>query len=481
MLLSRLLANFTRGESDTLRKAMGKKLIDKMNHLKGKFMEGGQANGHKPEVLDKIWKDWEKFASYAFNKSHATCYSWVAFQTAYLKANYPAEYMAAVLSRNKNDNAKLTVFMDECKAMKIKVKGPDINESFSNFGVNAAGDIRFGMSAIKGVGEGIVNAIIAERRANGPFKDIYDVVERVDISAGLNRRTLENMVLAGVFDCFADDIKREDFFETNSKDESFSEQLIRYGQAYQRDKQEQTSSLFDMFADDMSISQAGRPPIKPAVPWVKSELLTKERDLVGMYLSAHPLEPYYMELTYGCTSIKEFTDEETTPIEDREVRLGGMVVNFETRPGNKGPWGILKMEDLTGSTEMRLFGQTYAQFNGYCTTGQQIIVTGKYQRRYGGEELRFNITDISLLSNRKGNVVSGITIFIDSDTINPALAEILSDASSTIIEGEMAALKIMLYDPALNRRLSLTGAKQIALNKRLIDKLESLDIEYHIN
>ncbi|MDE6034230.1 MAG: DNA polymerase III subunit alpha [Muribaculaceae bacterium] len=481
MLLSRLLANFTRGESDTLRKAMGKKLIDKMNHLKGKFMEGGQANGHKPEVLDKIWKDWEKFASYAFNKSHATCYSWVAFQTAYLKANYPAEYMAAVLSRNKNDNAKLTVFMDECKSMKIKVKGPDINESFSNFGVNSAGDIRFGMSAIKGVGEGIVNAIISERRANGPFKDIYDVVERVDISAGLNRRTLDNMVLAGVFDCFADDIKREDFFETNSKDETFSEQLVRYGQAYQRDKQDQTVSLFDMFGDDTSISQAGRPPIKPAVPWVKSELLAKERELVGMYLSSHPLEPYYMELTYGCTSIKDFTGEDSTPIEDKEIRLGGMVVGFETRPGNKGPWGILRIEDLTGSTEMRLFGQTYAQFNSYCTTGQQIIVTGKYQRRYGGEELRFNITDISLLSNRKGKVVSGITIFLETDTVNPALAEILSDASATYVEGEMAALRIMLYDPALNRRLSLAGSKHIALNKGLIDKLESLDIEYHIN
>ena len=481
MLLSRLLANFTRGESDTLRKAMGKKLIDKMNHLKGKFMEGGQANGHKPEVLDKIWKDWEKFASYAFNKSHATCYSWVAFQTAYLKANYPAEYMAAVLSRNKNDNAKLTVFMDECKSMKIKVKGPDINESFSNFGVNSAGDIRFGMSAIKGVGEGIVNAIISERRANGPFKDIYDVVERVDISAGLNRRTLDNMVLAGVFDCFADDIKREDFFETNSKDETFSEQLVRYGQAYQRDKQDQTVSLFDMFGDDTSISQAGRPPIKPAVPWVKSELLAKERELVGMYLSSHPLEPYYMELTYGCTSIKDFTGEDSTPIEDKEIRLGGMVVGFETRPGNKGPWGILRIEDLTGSTEMRLFGQTYAQFNSYCTTGQQIIVTGKYQRRYGGEELRFNITDISLLSNRKGKVVSGITIFLETDTVNPALAEILSDASAAYVEGEMAALRIMLYDPALNRRLSLAGSKHIALNKGLIDKLESLDIEYHIN
>ncbi|MDE7388183.1 MAG: DNA polymerase III subunit alpha, partial [Muribaculaceae bacterium] len=226
MLLSRLLANFTRGESDTLRKAMGKKLIDKMNHLKGKFMEGGQANGHDPKVLDKIWKDWEKFASYAFNKSHATCYSWVAFQTAYLKANYPAEYMAAVLSRNITDLTKLTGFMDECKAMKISVKGPDVNESISRFGVNSRGDIRFGLAAIKGIGVNVVDGILRERNANGPFSSIYDFVERVDTSCGLNRRVIENLALAGAFDCFADEIKREDFFETNNRDETFSEQLI---------------------------------------------------------------------------------------------------------------------------------------------------------------------------------------------------------------------------------------------------------------
>lgn len=480
MLLSRLLANFTRGESDTLRKAMGKKLIDKMNHLKGKFMEGGQANGHKPEVLDKIWKDWEKFASYAFNKSHATCYSWVAFQTAFLKANYPAEYMAAVLSRNKNDNTKLTVFMDECKAMKIKVKGPDVNESFSNFGVNRAGDIRFGMSAIKGVGEGIVNAIIAERDANGPFTSVYDFVERVDISSGLNRRTLDNLVLAGAFDCFADEIKREDFFETNSRDESFSEQLVRYGQAFQRDKQQQSASLFDMFADDQSMSTAGRPAVKPAVPWAPAELLARERELVGMYLSAHPLDPYYMELTYGCTPIKDFSAEEHTPVEGKEIIIGGMVIDFQQRQGMKGPFGILKIEDLSGQMELRLFGQTFAKFNSYCTSGQQILITGQFQRRYANEDLRFNITSVSLLSEMKGKVVRGISIQLMTDRIEPALADILRESAQSKGEGETGRLEVRIYDPTLNRGLTLTSPVGVAINKKLVERLESIDVDYQI-
>ncbi len=241
MLLSRLLANFTRGESDTLRKAMGKKLIDKMNALKAKFLEGGQKNGHDPKVLEKIWADWEKFASYAFNKSHATCYSWVAFQTAYLKANYPAEYMAAVLSRNLADITKLTTFMDECKAMHINVKGPDVNESFAAFGVNKEGEIRLGMAAIKGIGVNVVNEIIRARDNGGPFKDIYDFVERVDRSA-INRRVVENLALAGAFDCFTD-FKREDYFSTNMKDETFAELLVRYGQNYQNDKSKNENSL----------------------------------------------------------------------------------------------------------------------------------------------------------------------------------------------------------------------------------------------
>ena len=476
MLLSRLLANFTRGESDTLRKAMGKKLIDKMNHLKGKFLEGGQANGHKPEVLEKIWKDWEKFASYAFNKSHATCYSWVAYQTAYLKANYPAEYMAAVLSRNMGD--KLSGFIDECKRMKIKVKGPDVNESFSAFGVNADGDIRYGLAAIKGIGEAVVKAIIDERTERGPFKGIHDFIERVPLTSGINRRTIENFAKAGAFDCFAEEIKREDFFQVNSKDETFAEQLVRYGQLYQRDRSAQEASLFDDFADP-ALDTSGRPPIKPATPWVNTEKLSMERELVGRYLSAHPLDEFYMELTYGTTSIKDFTSEDYAIEEGREVTLGGMATKFETRQGAKGPWGILTLEDLTGTYELRLFGQTYSAYNSYCTNGQFIRVTGKYQRRFANEELRFNVTAITRLDDLKGRIVKGISLQLNTEKLSHTFAELLKDHAESS-RNDLGELRISVYDPEFNRSVSLQSQRPIPVNRELIDMLESENIKYSI-
>ena len=242
MLLSRLLADFTRGESDALRKAMGKKLRDKLDHMKPKFISGGQKNGHDPKVLEKIWADWEKFASYAFNKSHATCYSWVAYQTAYLKANYPAEYMAATMSRNISNITEITKLMDESKATGITTKGPDVNESYLKFSVNRKGDIRFGLGAIKGVGESAVHSILEERERNGEYKDIFDFVQRVNLSA-CNRKNIENLALAGAFDSFPG-IKREDFFVKNAKDETFTEVLVRYGNKYQMDKAAASNSLF---------------------------------------------------------------------------------------------------------------------------------------------------------------------------------------------------------------------------------------------
>lgn len=475
MLLSRLLANFTRGQSDTLRKAMGKKMIDKMNELKALFIEGGQKNGHDAKVLDKIWADWEKFASYAFNKSHATCYSWVAFQTAYLKANYPAEYMAAVLSRNSSDITKLTGFMDECKKMHISVKGPDVNESFSKFGVNKKGDIRFGLSAIKGVGENVVKDIIAARNAGGPFETIYDFVERVPLSA-LNRRTFESLALAGAFDCFSE-IKREDFFEKNNKDESFSEQILRYGQLFQNASQQQSVSLFG--DDDISLNTAGRPDIKPAVDWVDAVKLEKERELVGMYLSAHPLDPYYMELTYGCNSSIKSQNEDTHE-EDKEITFGGMVTEFQSRPSKRGGmFGILKLEDCTGTTELMLFGQQYIDFSRYGQPGTPILITGKFQKRFKSEDLRFNITNIKLLQDVKGQWLSGITIKLNSQAINPNLIEILSDHMNSTNENHRS-LSFMVYDPEINRSIKLTSPQTIPLNRELITKLESMDIEFTI-
>ncbi|MDE5901410.1 MAG: DNA polymerase III subunit alpha [Muribaculaceae bacterium] len=485
MLLSRLLANFTRGESDTLRKAMGKKLIDKMNHLKGKFMEGGQANGHNPEVLDKIWKDWEKFASYAFNKSHATCYSWVAFQTAYLKANFPAEYMAATLSRNLSDITKLTGFMDECKAMKIAVKGPDVNESIGRFGVDSKGNIRFGLAAIKGIGVTVVDGIISERQENGPFKSIYDFVERVDTACGINRRVIESLAKAGAFDCFSDQIKREDFFECNNRDETFTEQLVRYAQLFQRDKAQQAASLFDdLFSADSSdaddMATAGRPPVKPAVAWSDAERLSLERELVGMYLSAHPLDPYYMDLTYGATPIKDFQPENAEGVEEgAEVRIGGMVTDFQTRQGRKGLFGIMKLEDISGSTELRLFGEQFSRYNGYGVTGTQIMVTGRYQRRFREENLRFNITDISLLSSHKGKFIKGIIINLPAERIGDTICALLREHTVSSRE-DLGELRLRVSDQKLGRAVTLNAGVRIPINKKLVDMLDDLGLEFQI-
>ena len=485
MLLSRLLANFTRGESDTLRKAMGKKLIDKMNHLKGKFLEGGQANGHDPKVLEKIWADWEKFASYAFNKSHATCYSWVAFQTAYLKANYPSEYMAAVLSRNIADQAKLTVFMDECRAMKIQVLGPDVNESFSSFSVNKKGDIRFGLGAIKGVGGNVVQAIV-DARGDRPFTDIYDFVERIP-QGSVNRRTMDNLAMAGAFDGF-DGIKREDFFAENHAGVTFSEQLLNYGASYHRHANDSMGSLFgDDFGAELN-TQA-RPPVKPAQSWPDIDRLTKERDLVGMYLSAHPLDPYYMELHYGCkTTVVGLKDIE--PQEGMEVTYGGMIASFERRLTKRGgTFGIVRIEDETGSTEFRLFGDDVFKLGQYCVPMTPVMVTCRFQRRFRDSDIELKPVNIQLLSNVKGHLIKGITLDVTPDAMNDALLSILKEQMKPKMrnasddgapQDSVGFLSFRVYDPAISRSVSLTSSLRIPINRHLLDSLRDLEIPYSV-
>lgn len=477
MLLSRLLANFTRGQSDTLRKAMGKKLIDKMKDLKALFLEGGQANGHNPEVLEKIWADWEKFASYAFNKSHATCYSWVAFQTAYLKANYPAEYMAAVLSRNSADMEKLSGFIDECKKMHILVKGPDVNESFLQFGVNSRGDIRFGLAAIKGIGENVVNEIIAARKKGGPFESIYDFVERVPYGA-LNRRLIDNLAMAGAFDCFKDSVQREDFFELNSKGETLSEALIRYGQLYQNDQQNRSMSLFGF--DDEAMATGGRPQIVPAMRWVDAVRLEKERELVGTYHSANPLDPFFMELRFGTTSLKTFA--ELTPTDGMEVTLGGMVTEFTSRPAkNGGNFGIFKIQDYTGSHEFMVFGKDYITYHNFGVPGTPILIRGSFGRRYQSQsEIRFRITDMQLLDEIKGTVCSGITITMPAQDCTETLFELLSEHINSS-DKDLGSLSFRIIDTDLGRAVTLNAPTKIPVNKELVEKLEDMEVEFDIH
>ncbi len=416
MLLSRLLANFTRGESDALRKAMGKKLRDKLDHMKPKFIEGGKKNGHDPKVLEKIWADWEKFASYAFNKSHATCYSWVAYQTAYLKANYPAEYMAAVMSRSKDNITDITKFMDECKAMGMKVMGPDVNESNLKFTVNAEGNIRFGLGAVKGVGEGAVLSIIEERQKNGPFRGIFDFVQRVNLNA-CNKKNIECLALAGGLDSFPE-LTREQYFAVNSKGETFLETLVRYGNRYQTDKAMAVNSLFG----GENMVEVATPEILPAERWSDLERLNKERELVGIYLSAHPLDEFSVILENVCnTRMKELENKEA--LVGREITMGGIVTAVRRGFGKTGnPYGIAKIEDYSGSAELPFFGNDWVTWQGYLAEGTFLFIKARCQpKQWKQNELEVKITSIELLPEVKDRLVEKITIFIPLSILNPGL------------------------------------------------------------
>ena len=471
MLLSRQLAGFTRGQSDTLRKAMGKKQIDKMNELETLFYEGGEKNGHDKKVLNKIWEDWKKFASYAFNKSHATCYSWVAYQTAYLKANYPSEYMAAVLSSNLNDVDKLSKYMDECRSMGIEVLGPNINESYKSFSATKDGRIRFGLAGIKGVGASCVDSIVEERDKNGTYKDIFDFVQRINQGA-CNRKALESMALAGAFDDFKE-IKREDFFEVNPRNESFSETLMRFGQRYQTSQQEMQNSLFGAF----EAIEVATPAIPNAEPWSQLERLNRERDLVGMYLSAHPLDPYYIEVNYGCDTplaeVKNHADEL-----DKELTMGGLVVDFQTRMGKKGgQFGILKIEDYSGSFEFMLFGNKFVDYQKFGVPGYALVVRGAYEKGYG-DNVRFNVKSIDLLENLKGKMLKNLLITLRDDDLNTIdfLKQNLGAQGDNRCD-----LYFRMKDQKTGNYVMLRSRQPIAVDKRLLESMREAGIKFKVN
>lgn len=475
MLLSRLLGNFTRGESDALRKAMGKKLRDKLDQMKPKFIDGGKSNGHDPDVLEKIWQDWEKFASYAFNKSHATCYSWVAYQTAYLKANYPPEYMAAVLSRNLNDIEKLTKFMDECKSMNIPVKGPDINESYKNFSANKAGEIRFGLGGIKTVGLNAVEAIISEREENGPYKSIFDFVERVNLSS-CNKRTMEALVLAGCFDGFKE-VSRETFFGQNIKNETFLELLLRYGSRFQEDKNNQATSLFGGLEENVIFTT--KPEIPNVEKWTTIALLDKEKEYVGMYLSAHPLDPYYMEVEYGCNvKLKDIKDR-TNDI-DKELIFSGLVVEFLERPTRTGgQFGIMKIEDYSGSYELRLFKDNFFKYRNYGP-GTAIIAKGAYQKRKYNNSVDFNLFNIDLLEKAQGTLIHSITITITAKRLTEDVLEPLKKFATSSTQNR-GSLYFNIFDEKSGKHVLLQSRLKMPITLELTQYLKKKNIEFDIN
>ncbi|MDR3261876.1 MAG: DNA polymerase III subunit alpha [Tannerella sp.] len=475
MLLSRLLANFTRGESDSLRKAMGKKMIDKMNEMKEKFIAGGIANGYGRPVLEKIWKDWEKFASYAFNKSHATCYSWIAYQTAYLKANYPSEYMAAVLSRNRSNLKEVTKSMDECKAMGIQVLGPDINESVLKFGVNKQGDIRFGLGAIKGVGEGAVENILEERKKNGPFRDVFDFAERVNLSA-CNKKSLDSLALGGAFDNF--NIRREPFVTPNEKGESFTETLLRYGHKYQLDKTSAQNSLFGGIEN----VEIARPPIPTCQLWSELERLNKEKELIGIYLSAHPLDEYRIVLSHVCNvGMAEIGDIDV--LKGKELLLGGIVAGVrEGLTRNGKPYMIVKMEDFTGSGEIPLFGNDYIEYGRYGKPGMYLLIKAAIQpRQWKESELEFKIKSIQLLQDVKEELVKKIDISLsinelDDQTINELSVFIKNNPGKTQLH-----FKVMDGDHQVFLNL-FSRSLRLHVTQNLIDFINDTDfMDFTIN
>ena len=447
MLLSRLLAGFTRGQSDTLRKAMGKKLIDKMMELKEKFLEGGARNGHDRKTLEKIWGEWEKFASYAFNKSHATCYSWLAYQTAYLKAHYPSEYMAAVLSRNLSNIKEITKAMDECRAMKIRVLGPDVNESHRKFGVNRKGDIRFGLVAVKGMGESAALALIEEREKHGPYKDIFDFVERVP-SAACNKKTLETLAISGAFDSLG--VDREPFFVENDRKETFTDVLLRYGNKFKLDRQ---STSFSLFGADDAV-QIARPDIPRFDAWSALERLNREKELVGIYLSAHPLDEYRIILNHVCNmTMQDVDSREWESFQGRQLSLGGIVTGYrEGLTKNGKPYGIIRIEDLSGSGEIPLFGDDYINFGKYGREGLYLFVNATVQpRRWKESEFDFRISTIRLLQDVKDSLVQSIRINAPIDALNE---QTISELSA-IVKSHPGKTQLSFY---------ILGRDHVALN-----------------
>ena len=471
MLLSRLLANFTRGESDMLRKAMGKKQIDKMQKLKVKFMAEGQKNGHKAEVLEKIWADWEKFASYAFNKSHATCYSWVAYQTGYLKANYPAEYMAGVLSRNLGAADKLKVIIDECMRMGLTVKGPDVNESVEKFGVSKDGVIRFGLGAIKGVGQNAVSTIIAEREKEGPFKDIYDFVERVNLS-GCNRAAIEALAMSGAFDSFG--IKREMMLQPMF-DTTYADILVKYGQNFQNDKNSLQMSLFG----DIETIETNRPPYPEFTPWDRLRLLEEEKKLVLTYISAHPLDDYWMELNYGCNANCGNLDDKIE--KGAALTLGGMVTDASQRTTKKGnPYGRVTIEDYTGKYDFPLFGRDFDTIFPQFKIGHAVYIKGQVQgRMYNPAEMEFKITEVKSLDSVRGTLANELVINLDRNIEDSEVFAYLGSLEAKP-EERSGELFINLYDRERQQSIRIRSRKKIPLKREVIDTLESMSVSFHV-
>lgn len=475
MLLSQKLAGFTKGQADSLRKAMGKKLKDVMDKLKTQFVEGCLKNGHDIKKVEKVWTDWEAFAQYAFNKSHSTCYAYVSYQTAYLKAHYPSEFMAAVLSRNLSDIKKITLFMDECRRMGMQVLGPNVNESNYKFTVMHNGDVRFGLGAIKGVGEGAVANIIETRKA-GKFVDLYDFVERVNLQS-VGKKNFESLVLAGAFDNFGI-TERAQFFAEDSKGSPFIEQLLRYGAKIQQEKNNTQQTLFGGMDSGFEIQKPELPIVEG---WSKLETLSKEKELIGIYLSAHPLDDYKLEIDTFCNiTLSEMSDP--TRLVGRELTFAGIVSEAKVLTTQKGNYyGRLTIEDFTDSYEITLFGKDFENNRKFFFVGYPLLIKGRFDHsKYREGQLELYIKNMQMLSDVRDELVKKITISLTIDEVNEGIINKIKDLTN--VNTGKVMLRFRVIDPQSKVSLEMfSRAHRINLSNEFIEHLKQMDLNFKIN
>ncbi len=474
MLLSQKLAGFTKGQADMLRKAMGKKIFALLEKLKPLFIEGGKKNNHPEEVLEKIWKDWEAFAAYAFNKSHSTCYAFIAYQTAYLKAHYPAEYMASVLSNNMNDIKQVSFFMEECKRSGIEVLGPDINESYYKFSVNKQGAVRFGMGAIRGVGEGAVKAIVNERKKNGNFSSIFDVTKRVDLRAA-NKKAFDGLVLAGGFDSFQT-ANRSQYFALDEKGVTFIEKAIRYGNKFQESKNSAQVSLFG----EASEVQFEEPEIPPCEPWNVMEKLSKEKEMIGIYISGHPLDDFKTEIQYFCNARVDSL-QNINQLEGKELSFAGIITDVQHRVSKNGkPWGMFTFEDYSDAYEFRLFNEDYLKYRHFLIPNTFLYLKTVMRRAWQNGDVRVQITTIQQLQDVLANMAKKITLNLPIESINETSVKQF-DSVFKKHKGNQH-LNFMIIDQKEKLKLNMPSrSAKINITKELLDELNENEWSFKLN
>lgn len=497
MLLSQKLAGFTKGEADVLRKAMGKKQKDVLDKMKPKFVQQAAEKGHAPAILEKIWKDWEAFASYAFNKSHSTCYAWVAYQTAYLKAHYPAEYMAAVLSNNMSDIKQVAFFMEECRQMGVTVLGPDVNESDLKFSVNANGEIRFGLSAVKGVGEKAVESIIEERQANGPYQSIFEFAKRSNTRI-VNKKAYESFVYSGAFDAFG--YNRSQYFYIGANDKMNGiEKLIKYANDFQNNQNSAQSSLFGGSKADLILE----PTFAATQEWGLIDKLKYEKDAIGIFLSGHPLDDYKFELDRFCQhKVKDIsiinkvrsgdTNEEVLAefegLKNRELVVGGLVGMASQRITKTGrPFGTFTFEDYDDSCEIALFGEDFLKFKQFLTEGYFLQIRGKVGLRYGKEgDWEFKITSIDLLSGLRDKLTKSLTLLFPIESVDTSLMDKIAyilEENKEISENQNCKLNFEVYDREKGLKLDLPSKNlKINPNNQFLAQIQRLNVvDFRLN